>query len=325
MGGRLKLTPLTGTIGARVSGVDLRHEVPAAVADEIREAFWRHFVLVFSHETDVGIEEQNRLASLFGEPEPVPSIGFLGSLGATLTLGSGSKIVEPDAADSNGSDPYADELRDAGFGSDFDGWHTDSPAAPWLPRVGVLRSEIIAPVGGDTGFSGLCAAYDALSTKMKSWLEDLTALCVPHPGEKEALRVTEYGPEVERCWDAEFGHPIEWPIVIEHPETGRRALFVTPGFTSHVRGLERRESNALLRFLFLHVMSFRFLYRHHWQTGDLVLWDELTTLHRAPDDYGPHPRQVVRVNAGRVVPSGPPRKQSNSTTPASVTLSAEAR
>ncbi len=125
-------------------------------------------------------------------------------------------------------------------------------------------------------------------------------------GYKEGVNLSMYGPDAEARFDAEYP-PREWPLVIEHPESGRKALFVNPGYSVHIPGLKRAESHALIRFLCHHVASASFTYRHHWHHGDLVLWDEMTTLHRAPDDFAPHDRKVVRFTAGRVVPTAPAR------------------
>jgi taurine dioxygenase len=307
MGQRVTVTPLTGTIGARVEGVELRRELPEAVADQVRQAFYDHSVLVFHHDEPVGFDEQTRLAALFGEPQPLAMFQFVGTFDPVVTL-SDLKVIAKDAevetADMTG-ELYGGELRNLGLGSDYDGFHTDGSGSPFLPRVAVLRSELIPPTGGDTCFSGLCAAYDRLSPLMQSWLDGLTALHLMNPGEKTAVRVREHGPEIEAAFDREFDRPFEWPVVIQQPENGRRALFTPPGYTMHVRGLKRQESNALLRFCLSQVTAPAVVYRHHWQTDDLVLWDELTVLHRAPDDYAPHPRKVHRVTAGRAVPTAP--------------------
>jgi taurine dioxygenase len=302
----LTITPLNGSIGAQVAGVDLRRDVPPAVAQQIREAFAAHFVLVFRNERQASAEEQQRLATLFGEPQPLAVFQFLGARQPSIRFNPGSRIAASDEA----SAPKAaatvqrQELRNLGIAGEFDGWHSDSTFTPWLPRVAVLRAEVIPPVGGDTGFASLCAAYDALSPTMQSWLAEVTAVHIVPEGFKEGINLVQYGPDAEARFDAEYP-PREWPLVIAHPETGRKALFINPGYVAHIRGLKRPESHALIRFLCRHVASSGFVYSHHWHSGDLVLWDELTALHRAPDDFAPHDRKVVRVTAGRIVPTAP--------------------
>jgi taurine dioxygenase len=304
------VTPLTSSIGARVSGVNLREDISPDVAILIRRAFQRYGVLVFSHRYAVGSEEAERLASLFGEPQPIAPFQFLGALSPELTLTKESRIGD-DLAEASApiafvnsaeEDSIARELQSLGVGADR--WHTDSSFTSWLPRVGVVRGEIIPPVGGDTGFTSLCAAYEALSPVMRRIVTELTAVHMVPPGYKENLSVRRYGEDAELRFDAEFP-PREWPVVIEHPESGRRSLFVNPGYTVYLRGMKRDESSAVLRFLFDHIAGGNFHYRHHWATGDLVLWDEVTVLHRAPDDYAPYDRKVVRVTAGRCVPKAP--------------------
>jgi taurine dioxygenase len=182
-----------------------------------------------------------------------------------------------------------------------------------LDAIGTVRRRVVLDMDstevpvyghGDTCFSNLCAAYDALSPMMQRWLEGVEAVHIVPEGYKESINLSSYGPDAEARFDAEFP-PRRWPLVIAHPETGRKALFVNPGYMVHIVGLKRAESHALIRFLCHHVALASFVYRHHWQPGDLVVWDELSALHRAPDDYAPHDRKVVRVTAGRVVPTAP--------------------
>lgn len=299
----LKVTPLTGSIGAEVEGVDLNREVPEETAEAIRRAFNEHLVLVFRSQGKASTEAQNRLAALFGEPQPLEVFQFLGRQQASITFDPGSKIVASNDADApeKATPVMWEELQNIGLAGDFDGWHIDSSFTHWIPRVAVLRAETIPPVGGDTGFASLCAAYDALSPMMQEWLSKATAIHHIPPGFKDGIGLGQYGPDAEARFDAEFP-PRAWPMVIAHPETGRKALFVNPGYTVHINGLKRRESHALLRMLCHHVASVSFTYSHHWHPGDLVAWDEVHALHRAPDNFAPHERKVVRVTAGRAVP-----------------------
>lgn len=300
----IRVTPLTGSIGAQVEGVDLTRAVPEPVAQEVRRAFAEHFVLVFRGERQATPEMQHRLAALFGEPQPLEVFQFLGRQHASITFEPGSKIAASnDKAAPEKALPYRfEEIQNIGLSGDFDGWHIDSSFTHWIPHVAVLRAEVIPPVGGDTGFASLCAAWDGLSPMMQEWLSKATAIHHVPQGFKEGIGLAQYGPDAEARFDEEFP-PREWPMVIAHPETGRKALFVNPGYTVHIRGLKRRESHALLRLLFNHVALIGQTYRHHWHLGDLVAWDEVFALHRAPDDFAPHERKVVRVTAGRAVPT----------------------
>lgn len=301
---RLQVSPLTGSFAAEVAGIDLRRELEPDLAEEIRRAFAAYGVLVFRGGESVGAEEQNRLAAVFGEPQPLEVFQFLGALSSAISFNPGSRIAASnDAAAPRESARIARaDLQNLGLGGDSDGWHSDSSFTPWLPKAAVLRAEVISPVGGDTCFAGLAAAYDALSPTMQGWLAGLNAVHMVPDGFKEGINIRRYGPDAESKFDAAYP-PREWPLVVAHPETGRKALFFVPGYTVHIVGLKRAESHSLLRFLARHVGSAGFVYRHHWRPGDLIVWDEVMTLHRAPDDMGEHPRKVVRVTAGRQVPT----------------------
>jgi taurine dioxygenase len=300
----LTITPLTGSIGARIEGVDLGRDVPPAIADEIRRAFADYSVLVFRSEQRATSEEQHRLAVLFGEPQPLQVFQFLGRMQAGITFEPGSRIAASDAASApkQSAQVKRQDLQGLGIAGEFDGWHSDSSFCHFLPKAAVLRAEVIAPVGGDTGFASLSAAYDGLSPMMQTWLEGVRAVHIIPDGFKEGINLSNYGTDAEERFDA-FFPPKEWPLVIRHPETGRKALWINPGYTAHIVGLKRAESHALIRFLARHVSSASFTYRHHWQEGDLVVWDEVFALHRAPDDFAPHERKVVRVTTGRQEPT----------------------
>jgi len=301
---QLKITPLTGSVAAEVEGADFTCELPSVIEDEIRKALAQYAVLVFHNEKQIGTEEQHRLASVFGEPQPLQLFQFLGAPQPSIAFDPGSRI----AASKDGAGPKASaaikrkDLQNLGLGGEFDGWHSDSSFTPWLPKAAVLRAEIIPPVGGDTCFSSLSAAYDALSPMMKEWLANAKAVHMVPEGFKEGINIHQYGVDAEERFDAEYP-PREWPLVVRHPETGRKALFIVPGYVVHIVGLKRAESHALIRFLCRHIASASFVYRHHWQAGDLVAWDEVMALHRAPDDFEPHHRKVIRVTAGRQVPT----------------------
>ena len=299
-----RILPLTGSIGAEVQGVDLGREIPEPVADELRQAFAEHLVLVFRNENGTSTEEQNRLAALFGELQPLQVFQFLGAMQASITFKPGSRIeASEDANAPKGSAPIKrDDLMALGLSGEFDGWHADNAFAPFLPKAAVLRAEVVSPVGGDTCFASLTAAYDALSPMMQEWISDAKAVYLVPEGFKEGINIQQYGPGAEARFDAEYP-PREWPLVIRHPVTDRKALFIVPGYVAHIVGLKRAESHAMIRLLCNHVRSASFIYRHHWRPGDLVVWDEVMALHRAPDDFAPHDRKVVRVTAGRQVPT----------------------
>jgi taurine dioxygenase len=312
MGDSLLITKLTSSIGARVEGVDLSADIPEAVQRQLQEALWENYVLVFPGR-DVGMDEHVRLVSCFGEVQPMPVFKFLGERNPAVAVDvKGGGIIERDgrtkrpvvfsnllAASARGGHTRRQVLE-------FPGWHTDVTFTPMMPQVGSLRAEVIPPVGGDTCFASLCTAYEALSPVMQDCLANLKGVHAPPPGYKESINVWQYGEDAEERFDTEY-QPREHPVVIEHPHSHRRSLFVNPGFTVRIAGMTDPESVSMLRFLYNHCTASSFVYRHHWSPGEIVVWDELVCLHIAPTDYQPHDRRLVRIIGGTVAPAPPMR------------------
>ena len=280
----LTIEPLTTNIGARISGVDAGN-LSAGEARQIDQALDDYGVLVFSGQQG-GLDEQKRLARVFGPLEPLPPLKFLG-WDAVLDV---EEIVAA----------RRDRPASLQWG-EHQGWHSDSTFTAQLPRAAVLRPEVIPPIGGATSWTSLCAAYEDLSGEMQRWLGTLRAVHAEPPGYREALKLHEQSGEVQRAFSEAFPRRSH-PVVIEQPRTGRRALFVNPSYTVNIEGLSHKESRHILNFLFTHIASSDFVYRHRWREGDMVVWDELVTLHLAPDDFAPHRRRMVRVTAGLVTP-----------------------
>jgi taurine dioxygenase len=144
----------------------------------------------------------------------------------------------------------------------------------------ILYAIEIPPVGGDTLFASMAAAYDALSPSMRKRLRGLRAV-----HDFAVAAPASYSPEVIEQGDFDGRNRCLHPVVVTHPETGRRALFVNPGFTSHLQGFSREESRALLSFLYRHATRPEFVYRHRWRERDLLLWDNRCLMHYAVADY----------------------------------------
>lgn len=286
MSNHIVVKPLTSTIGAEIGGVDLR-SLSSEEADHIRTQLDTHSVLLFRGQ-HLDLASQCAFAETFGSLEPLQSAKFLGQ-DPVLVL---DNLVKG-----------RDDRPPAQQWVEFDGWHTDSSFTEYIPRAAVLRAEVIPPIGGMTSWTSTCAAFEALSPTLREWLKTLKAVHRYPDGYREAIGVQRMPQDVQDRFDAEFA-PRPQPMVVRHPRSGRCALFVNPSYTSHVVGLSAKESRMLLSFLFTHLASSEFVYRHRWEEGDIVVWDELATLHLAPDpsDYAPHPRRVVRVTAGTETP-----------------------
>ena len=170
-----------------------------------------------------------------------------------------------------------------------EGWHSDVSCDPQPPMGTILYIKQCPPKGGDTLFASMYAAYEALSDRMKAYLEGLTAM---HDGE-----------HVYRGLFANFGQAdkptyprAEHPVVRTHPVTGKKALYVNARVRQFV-GLSRMESQPLIKFLCEQSVSPRFVYRHYWNVGDLVMWDNRCLVHLAVGDYDPAEiRHMIRTS-----------------------------
>ena len=176
-------------------------------------------------------------------------------------------------------------------------WHTDLSYTAEPSRCSLLYAvEIPFENGvalGDTLFVNTCAAYDALSDEMKAKLAGLKAR---HSYTARYQRMQQRGGNrVELEEDQKKAVPeVVHPVVRTHPFNGRKCLYVNEGFTGAIIGMPKEESDALLAGLYKHVTDERFMYRHRWQVGDLLMWDNCSTQHIAVANYGPHQRRHMR-------------------------------
>jgi taurine dioxygenase len=152
---------------------------------------------------------------------------------------------------------------------------------------------VIPETGGDTLFADLAAAYAALSEPVRSLLHGLRAT---HDFTKSFRASTYYGVENAK-WDnaRKNNPPVSHPVVRTHPESGIKSLFVNEGFTTAIEGLDADESRTLLDFLIGHQAKPQFIYRHRWQAGDVLFWDNRATQHMVVADYWPRHRRMHRA------------------------------
>jgi taurine dioxygenase len=289
VGHDLRITPLSSVLGARVEGISLASDLDDRALAALRAALLEHLVLVLPGQ-QLDAEQQHRFASRLGRPEPHPVTRFLGGE-QTIVRIDNELIAPPDPT----APPHLDHLGAHGA------WHTDYTFHREIPTFATLRAELVPPVGGDTLWASTVAAFEALSPTLQRWLGDLHAVHWHGPHFARNFGIEKEGPEAVARFEAAFP-PVEHPVVITHPETRRRALFVNPSYTVKLVGLEPGESEALLGFLFRHLTQPRFHLRHHWSPDDLVVWDERATLHLAPTDFHPHRRRLIRVAVGSEAP-----------------------
>ncbi|MFJ5018822.1 TauD/TfdA dioxygenase family protein [Streptomyces griseoluteus] len=278
---RLPLTELGPNIGAEIDGIELaRLDDDGVLA--LREALVRHKVLFVRGQHLLDDAGQIELGRRLGE----------------VTVGHpvyDSGDVPPEV--------YSLDSQDNGFA---DVWHTDVTFVARPPAVSVLRAVVLPPTGGDTNWADSQAAYESLSPGLRAHIDTLTAV---HDGSREfGYYLAQRRQGKGNLWEGEVFTqltPVEHPVVRVHPESGRKGLFVNPGFTSHIVGVSEHESRGLLDILYAHLTKPEHVVRHRWQPGDVALWDNRSTAHYANRDYGDQHRVMHRITLRGDIPVGP--------------------
>jgi taurine dioxygenase len=258
----ITVTPLTPGMGGIVSGVDLTQPLSDVQVEDLRRALDDRLVIFF-RDQPIDHAAHIRFANYFGGVHIAPSTKPWQAPGHPEVT-----IVHADA----------DSTFVAG-----ENWHSDMSCDPEPPLGSILYLHTIPPVGGDTAFSNMYAAYDALSDRMKAHLEGLTAL---HDARLAFGDITPGGMQLPRA---------SHPVIRIHPSTGRKALFVNREFTAKIEGLPKPESDALLGYLFDHVQHPLFQCRFTWQQHSIAFWDNRSAQHSAIWDYFPQVRSGFRV------------------------------
>ena len=258
------INPLSPTLGAEVVGLDLNEPLSDAVFLEIERA-WQdaNGVLVFRGQ-DLAPEAQIAFSRRLGDLEVHVAKRYL--------LPGHPEIYRVSTKqDANGK----------AMGNPESGryWHSDLSYLDPPAKASLLYALEVPSIGGDTMFTNMAAAHDALSEPVRTMLNGLMAV-----HDYSYVRRM-FSPGFGRSADPNQVPPVRHPVVRPHSDTGRKTLFVNPGFTTHIDGLTRQESEAILSFLFDHATRPEFIYRHNWSVGDAVLWDNRSTMHHAVHDF----------------------------------------
>jgi taurine dioxygenase len=268
----IRVEPLSTVLGAEILGVDLARPPAEPVLAEIRHAFGEHGVIFF-RDQQLTPQQHIDFARCFGD---IDINRFFAAVPGYPMIAEVRK--EPE------------QRRNIG-----NGWHTDHSYDPAPAMGSMLYAREVPTTGGDTLFASMYAAYDALSAGLKATLEAVRAL---HSSRHVfgAAADARRGDLRGRIGNPELAtQDTVHPVVIRHPETGRRALYVNPGFTLGFDGWTEEESRPLLDYLYRHAVRPEFTIRFRWREGSLALWDNRSTWHFAVNDYHGERRLLHRI------------------------------
>ncbi|MDB5655594.1 MAG: taurine dioxygenase [Tardiphaga sp.] len=269
----IDVQPLTPALGAEIGGVDLTRPLPPEVFSEIDRAFL-DFGVIFFRDQRLSPEQQIGFAERFGR----------------IDINRFFKAVD-------GYPQIAEVRKEADQKSNIGGaWHTDHSYDQIPAKASLLYARELPRVGGDTLFSNMYAAFDALSPGLQRTLLGLKALhSSRHAFGASAKRLAESDLQ-GRVGNPELAtQDAVHPVVITHPETGRKALYVNSSFTVRIEEWTESESQALLDYLYSHAVRPEYTVRFRWQPGSLALWDNRSTWHLALNDYAGHRRLLHRI------------------------------
>ena len=269
--GQIEVVPVSGGVGVEVHNVDIKSGIDSGTFDELRAAFVEHG-LIFLRDQDITPDEHIAFAERWGE---ININRFFPRLDGYDQIATVTK--EPDQTTNIGG-----------------GWHTDH-SYDHVPAMGsILIARETPPVGGDTLFACMYTAYDTLSDGLKQTLGDMKAVHSSRHifGEQSSYRDTmkdRFSNPEDATQDAVH------PVVITHPESGRKALYVNPGFTLHFDGWTATESKPLLDYLYAHAVQLEHTTRFQWAPGSIAFWDNRCTWHYALNDYHGTRREMHRI------------------------------
>jgi taurine dioxygenase len=266
----ITIRPVSGALGAEISGVDLSRDLDEATVDQLKDAFHENLVLFFRGQA-IAPDRFLKLAGYFGEVIPYPMV--------------------------KGLDDYPDivpvlKLPDETV--NFGGiWHTDTAYLEFPPMASLLIARELPPIGGDTLWSNMYMAYETLSDGMKWMLDGMTAVNSSAKGKAAVTR--EDRRKTAAINDAGETPEAVHPVVRTHPVTGRKALYVNYGHTTRFTDMTEAESAPILDYLFEHQIRPEFTCRFTWRPGDIAFWDNRASQHLPLNDYHGYKRLLHRI------------------------------
>ncbi len=281
----IAITPLAVDIGAEIGGVDLSRPLSQQQRAEVWQAFLDWKVIFFR-----------------GQKLDKASFVAMSRQFGALNRGHNIHQVDPEFPEIYGVVKGRQKTRISGDPAfePWTGWHTDLTPAVNPPTASILWGEVVPPYSGDTQWTNLVAAYEALSPAMRGFVDGLRGIhtYMTYDGVKMSSDFMERIAANQKI--------SEHPIVRVHPETGRRALWVSPKFLREIVGLTPTESTMLLAYLKAHAVRPDFTLRFHWTPGSVAMWDNRATAHLAPRDIHrtDYDRQLFRTTTVGDIPYG---------------------
>jgi taurine dioxygenase len=258
----MDIRPLTSHTGVEVRGLDLKETVGQEEKEKLRKLLANHAVVVF-REQKLSPPEYMKAAGVFGEIMPqmlerftlpeYPLVGFVSS--EDTDKPGGKRMVRGEQ------------------------YHTDHSNFPAPPKATLLHAVTLPSVGGDTQFVNVHASYEDLSPQTKSKIDGLKVLHVylsSRSPRRKAVLTEEEKKRIPETWH---------PLVLKHPESGRKGLYLNTAHMERIEGMGEEEAFALIGELMAHATQPKYEYRHKWRDGDMVIWDNRSVMHQANGDY----------------------------------------
>ena len=265
-----RIEPISGSLGAELLGVDLAAGVSDEMIEDIQKAQQEHLV-VFFRDQDITPAQHLELAERLGEVLEYPMVKGLEDYPQIAPV---LKLPE----------------EKKNFGGI---WHTDTAYLPKPPKATMLVARELPPYGGDTLFANMYQAYETLSDGLKAVLDTLRAINSSAKADASATREDRLKTSGTAAASEEIS--ASHPVVRTHPETGRKALYVNSGHTTHFDGMTVEESAPLLSYLFAHQIRPEFTCRFRWQPGSIAFWDNRAAQHNPINDYHGFRRLMNRI------------------------------
>lgn len=273
----LEIVPAAGRIGAEIRGVTLSEDLAPGTIAAIRAALARHKVVFFRDQNHLDDAKQEEFAAALGTPVAHPTVPALEGSGYILDLHS--------------RDGYA-----------ASSWHTDVTFVPAYPEASILRAIEVPEAGGDTLWANTATAYEELPASLKALVEGLWAVHTNlYDYAATFVGVPRDKIDQHRATFTSTVYETEHPVVHVHPETGERNLLVGH-FVKYFLGLDAADSARLFGILQDHITRPENTVRWRWRKGDVAIWDNRATQHRAVADFGPQPRHLRRVTIAGAAP-----------------------